>query len=172
MAVASPIDEKRIEICTAGRVIVPLLRECVDDARIPGRERNGPRFFGQAPEPFPARGQEIIDGICLTESREFFGRLRTNDLRGSRLCRRTEHLEHKSFPVRIVVQDAITTRTIGRHVPPFFFGPQVHSSPTTLRAWGAAAAAIISPDARHLGHPLQQIRKLPYADVMTVDRSG
>ena len=123
LAVASPVDEKGSEICTAGRVIVPLLRKCVDDARIPGGERNGPRFFGQTPEPFQARGQEIIDGVCPTESRKFLGRLRTNDLRGSRLCWPSEHLEHKSFPMRIVVQVAITTRTIGRHVSPPFLTP-------------------------------------------------
>jgi hypothetical protein len=120
LAVASPIDEKGIEICSASRGIVPLLRENVDDARIPGRERNRPRFFGHALEPFQARGQEVIDRVCLTESRNFFGRLRTNDFCGSRFCWRTEHLEHKPFPVRIVVQNAIATRTIGRHVPLLF----------------------------------------------------
>jgi len=76
------------------------------------REFNWPRFFGQALEPFQARGQEIIDGVCLTESRNFFDRLRTDDLRGSRLCWRTEHLEHKPFPVRIVVRDAITLDSV------------------------------------------------------------
>jgi len=79
LAVAPPIDQKSIEIRTAGGMIVPVLRERVDDARIPGRERNWPRFFGQALKPYEARGQKIIGRVSLAESRKFPGRLRTSD---------------------------------------------------------------------------------------------
>ena len=125
---AAPIDEKVVEIFPAGGMIVPLASKIVDDAGVASREGNWPRVFGYALEPRQASGQEIIDRICLTESRNIFDGLGISGLHGGRLSLRSDCFEHKPFPVWIVIQNALT-RAIDRH----FFPPKLLlSTPPTL----------------------------------------
>ena len=113
LPVAPVVEQELAEICGACVMVIPMLREEIDNARVFGRKRYRPHFTRQAVDPTVSRGQQVIDGVRLAQTRNLLCGLGRNVMPRAWLSWAGVRLPQSAFPLRDAIQ------TISPHVSPF-----------------------------------------------------